>query len=127
MQNQIRGTAFFLLASLYTFQVHAQDISEEPVIICAAEAYSLDGLIAALEKNGTKIPAEMSDTIRNWSDALANVAVSDPSDSERGMALYNLSSSRKAELFSEANQGDLQSVVDGRIALIQQCIADHVP
>lgn len=125
MFYEFKPAMIVVLSSLIAAQALAQDATEDPVMICAAEASSLDGLIAALEKNGTKIPPEMSSTIRSWSDALVNAAVPDPSDSERGMALYNLSASRKGDLFAEVNKGDVQSVVDGRIALVRQCMADQ--
>lgn len=108
------------------FQVHAQSPAEEPVMVCAAEAYSLDQLISALANNGASIPPEMSQDIKGWFDALSNAAVPDVSDGERGMAFYNLSKAHQSSLFKEANEGHLQTVIDGRIAIIRQCMTDHV-
>ena len=126
MKNQIRTATFIAFSSLCSIQAYAQDMSKEPIMVCAAEAYSLDALISALIKNGTKIPPEMSSTIKSWSEALVNSAVPDTSDSERGMAFFNLSSSSKTALFSEIDGGEAQSVVDARVALVRQCMTDHI-
>lgn len=125
MMNFNWKTVFCMLLSLGTLPAYAQNASDEPLVVCAAEAHGLNRLLEALQQNGASIPPEMSSDVESWSEQLAKAAVPDASDGERGMMLFNTSKERTASLFAEANDGDLQTIIDARIALVRQCVADH--